>query len=525
MSKHLKPIEVISRYKDSGYDVRRYLESRAAIHPDSECITLEDQSLSWKELIEEVNKTSALLLEKGVAKGDRVAVMAENSPYYVVSYLALCNISAILVPINPNFKAEEAEYVLNHAEVSGIVHSKSALEVVKQSSKKIKPWLLEIETLPEAVKNLSSQTPSTTPSKDDICLIMYTSGTTGFPKGVMHSQENFILTSEAFVERIHLQPGERVLCILPLYHINALFYSLGGALACGGTLILCSKFSASNFWNYAKEKEATEVNIIASVGNILAKRSREEFNPGHKISKIYGAPISKDIDKVFREEFNVSTLIEGYGMTEIPGATVNPFFEPKIGSMGKPGRHPDHSKNFAELKIVGEDGHEVKTGEQGELYVKTPIVMKGYYKDEAKTKDSFDGEWFKTGDIVKKDDEDYYYFISRNKDIIRRRGENISATEIDNVILTHQSVKLAATIAVPSELGEDDILTAIVLKDGEKLEASEIAAWCKEHLSDHKTPRYIVFKDELPLTPTLRVAKFKLKADTNLIKEATDLSK
>src|SRR5262249_12607980 len=158
---------------------------------------------------------------------------------------------------------------------------------------------------------------------DDVGLILYTSGTTGLPKGVMHSQRNFVLAGEAFVERMYLQPDDRLLAVLPLFHINALFYSLGGAVAACASLVPVPKFSAAAFWRTAALTGATEVNIIAAVGTILTRRPRTEFVPGHRIVKVCGAPITKEIEETFREKFHIATMIEGYGMTEIPGACNN----------------------------------------------------------------------------------------------------------------------------------------------------------------------------------------------------------
>jgi crotonobetaine/carnitine-CoA ligase len=317
------------------------------------------------------------------------------------------------------------------------------------------------------------------------------------------------------------------MAVLPLFHINALFYSLCGAAACGGTLVLVPKFSASKFWQVAAESGATEFNFIAAISSILAQRPRSEFVP-HRIAKAYGAPIPAEIDRIFREEFGVPVMLEGYGMTEIPGACNNPFpgaglGEMRLGAMGKAARHPDPSMPFAELRVVDDDGRDLPAGETGELAVRTPIIMKGYYRDPEATKAAFIDGWFLTGDLVRRDADGYYWFVARKKDIIRRRGENISGAELDRVIGEHPAVAEAAAVAVPSPLGEDDILAAVVLRPGMQATAPQIADWCRTRLAAHKVPRYVLFLDELPHTPTHRVAKFKLKGDKTLVGRAVDL--
>jgi crotonobetaine/carnitine-CoA ligase len=342
----------------------------------------------------------------------------------------------------------------------------------------------------------------------------------------MHSQQNFVLAGEGFVERMHLQPEERILCILPMFHVNAIFYSLAGALAAGATIILLPRFSASAFWQTVADTGATEVNTIAAVSNILMRRSRSEYVPGHKLRKIYGGPFNEEVYRVFADEFGVPGLIEGYGMTEIPGALNNPFDgRRKIGSMGKPSRHPDRSLKFTEMKVVDDEGRELPDGEVGELVVRTPMVMKGYYRDPEQTKAAFRDGWFLTGDLGRRDAEGYFWFVARKKDIIRKRGENISGAELDRVVATHPDVLEAAAIPVPSELGEDDILVAVIPRPGTSPSAESIAQWCRERLAAIKVPRYIAIVDSLPHTPTHRVAKFRMRDDPTLKARAVDLGK
>jgi crotonobetaine/carnitine-CoA ligase len=193
--------------------------------------------------------------------------------------------------------------------------------------------------------------------------------------------------------------------------------------------------------------------------------------------------------------------------------------------MGKPSRHPDHSMVFAEMKVVDDDGGEVPDGQTGELVVRTPIVMQGYWREPEQTAAAFRDGWFRTGDLGRRDADGYFWFVARRRDIIRKRGENISGAELDRVIASHPDVMEAAAIAVPSELGEDDILAVVVLKPDASLAAQDVANWCRERLAPIKVPRYVLFADSLPHTPTHRVAKFKLREDASLKSRATDLER
>jgi crotonobetaine/carnitine-CoA ligase len=339
----------------------------------------------------------------------------------------------------------------------------------------------------------------------------------------MHSQRSFALVAEAFVERLHLQPDERMLCVLPLFHINALFYSLGGALAAGATLILEPRFSASRFWQIAAERKATEVNIIAAVGTILARRSSDEFRPDHAIRKVYGAPITPEIARVFQERFGIGKLVEGYGLTEAPGVCNHPYDQGRIGSMGKPARHPAWSGPFAEMRLVDEDGSDVETGKPGEILLRTPAMMKGYYRDEVQTGEAFRDGWLRSGDIARRDEDGFYTFIARKKDIIRRRGENVSAAEVERIIKSHPAIRDAAVIGVEAELGEEEIFAVVCPAEAGGLTEVDIVRWCQARLARFKVPRYVALVKSLPYTPSHRVAKHRLKADHELLARAVDL--
>ena len=245
--------------------------------------------------------------------------------------------------------------------------------------------------------------PSESAQPDDAVVVIYTSGTTGFPKGVVHTHRTYILAAEGFVSRMYLQPEERLLTVMPFFHINALFYSLGGAMACGGMLITVPRFSASRFWRLAAESGATEFNFLAAVGGILINRPRAEFDPDHRITKLYGGPISDRMAQVFGGEFHVPALIEGYGMSEIPGACCNPFLGPhKAGSIGLPAVHPVYPGAFSELRVIDDEGHDRPLGETGELVVRTPMMFKEYLDDPVQTAAAFRDGWCLTGDLVRR---------------------------------------------------------------------------------------------------------------------------
>jgi crotonobetaine/carnitine-CoA ligase len=540
----LTPFDVLKLYPAHDGTLAAALAARVRVAGEREFLLFQGRSYSYAQVQEETRRTAALLHVRGVAPGMRVSVMSLNHPSTVFTLLALAHLGAVMVPINPDYGVNEAGYVLEHAQVCGVIASPDALPTVRaalakmdtgQTTAKARPWLMlnapaatedarGLPVLGEEAQRITAAAPPPAADPQATCVFIYTSGTTGFPKGVMHAQKSLITAGEGFVERMYLQPDERLLCVLPMFHVNAIFYSFAGALAAGATLILEPRFSASKFWQVVKDTRATEVNTIAAAASILMRRSRGEFVPGHQLRKMYGAPFDEETYRIWQQEFGVATLIEGYGMSEVPGALSNPFPGPhKVRSMGRPSRHPDPAVSLAQLRIADDDGHFLPAGQTGELVVKTPIVMQGYFRDEAQTSAAFRDGWFLTGDLAYADEDGYFWFVARKKDIIRKRGENISGAELDRVVGNHPAVLEAAAIPVPADLGEDDILIAVVPRPGMQVSAREIEAWCRQHLAPIKAPRYVAVVESLPHTPTHRVAKFKMREDESLKARAVDL--
>jgi crotonobetaine/carnitine-CoA ligase len=527
------PLDVVNSYPPHDYTLSGAYASRRASCGDKPFLLFGQTSLSWDDFGFKVTRLAQAFHGRGVGKGDRVAIMARNHPAHVLTLFAVARLGAIMVPINPEFRVEEARYALTHAEVTGVIASSETLATVRSATKDggPAPWTILLDgsdddapSLESAMAEARSSEPPNVGAADDTCVIIYTSGTTGVPKGVMHSQRNYVTAGEAFVQRVHLQPSDRVMVVLPLFHMNALFYSIAGALAAGASAIIVPKFSASTFWQTAADNGATEVNLIEAMGSILQSRSDTGYRSDHQIRAAYG--VRENAAKTFREKFNIHDLFSGFGMSEIPGVTCNPFREPnKPGSMGVIGRHPDPTRLWASCRVLDDERRDVPDNMVGELAVKTPIVMQGYFRDPEQTAAAFHDGWFLTGDLVRRDADGFYFYVSRKKDIIRRRGENIAGAELDRVIGLHPGVLEVAAIAVPSELGEDEILAVAVRRPGADLAEADIAQWCRERLSAQKIPRFVCFVEELPHTPTHKVAKDVLRKDGSLLKRAVDLQR
>ena len=527
------PFDVLNNYPQHDGTLHGVFQSRCAVKGDAPFLVQGQTTLGWTQFAQRTERLAQAFAARGITHGSRVAIIARNDAAHVLTLFALARLGAIMVPSNPDFGDRELRYVLKHADVQGVIAEQGVLDTVRpiMQALDVVPWLLVTDAEPSdresfqgAIDAASHHPLASRGQASDTCIIIYTSGTTGFPKGVMHSQRNLVTAGEANVARLHLQPEDRILIILPFFHVNAIFYSLGGTLAAGACMILVKRFSASTFWQDAADQGATVVNVIDAIGTILCARDRSEYRSDHRLRIAYG--VRRAAAPTFRKDFRINQLYSGFGMSEIPGVTCNPYAgADKPGSMGKIGVHPDPARPWAQCRVVDDNGLDVDDDVPGELWVRHPIVMQGYFRDPEQTASSFEGDWFKTGDIVRRDMDGFFFHLSRKKDLIRRRGENISAVELETVICEHPGVVECAAIAVPSELGEDDILVAVVAKPGEAVTEAAIAQWCRERLAAIKVPRYVALLEELPHTPTHKIAKAALRANPEVLNKAVDFQR
>lgn len=525
MSELLTPRETLARYRPHDLTLTGLLESRCAAGADR--VFLCDGSRQWRygEFAADVAAAACLLSRHGVVPGDRVAVMAPTTAETVIALFAIARLGALLVPINPELRSEESRPIVQRSRPRVLIHAAALAVDAAAACAGPAPAPLRVAIgsgFGDFDRRLTLDASTPRPGPDDSCLVLFTSGTTGTPKGVMHAQRTFVVAGEGFVERQWIQPDDRMLCILPMFHVNALFYSLGGAMAAGATLILGGKFSASRFWSLVAESRATQVNMLGSIGKILSLRPREEYRPDHRLDRVYCVPMPGDVQRVFRDTFAVRWIAEGYGMSEVPGILAQPYGEPPmVGTMGRVCRHPD-GRALGEIRVVDEAGAVVASGQPGTLLVRTELAMQGYYEEPERTRASMQDGFFITGDRVREVAPGTYAFVARDKDMIRRRGENIAAVEIDQAALAHPDVGEAAAVGVPSDLGEDDILLAVVARTGQTLDAAALRRFLAGRLTAAKLPRYIAVVDAVPYGPTQRVLRFKIAADMALRAAAVD---
>lgn len=498
------------------------LEERAASSKDKTFLYFRDKQVSYKELNNTSNRVSNGFLELGINKGDHISVMLPNCPEYLYSWFGLAKIGVVHVPINNLYKGEFLRYVIDHSDSRAIIIHEQFLErlkLIENDLPKLEKVILvdgasssvsKFEVIPfEQLIKSSDTNPGIDVGQYSVDAIVYTSGTTGLPKGVMRTHGYSCHSAIAESKFRNLSDNDILYTCLPLFHQNAQLSTTLGSLAAGASMALGEKFSASNFWNEIRKYKATQFNLIGAMLSYLYKQPPREDDADQPARFVSGAPISKDLYQKFKDRFNVK-FMEGYGLTESGLIAVNLYHEPnpKLGSFGKA------TPSF-DVRIVDDEDNEVEPLTIGEIVSrpKLPnIMMAGYYKMPDKTLETLRNLWFHTGDYGMMDYDGYFYFVDRKKDYLRVGGENISSMQVEMTINSHPKVAESAALGIQLEAGaEDNMVLYVVLKKGEKLTPEQFIEWCQERLPKFAVPRFVEFLDELPKTPTEKVEKYKLK--------------
>ena len=509
----------------------QFLEQAVARDPGKTFIEIGGLSQTYQEFYDGVLKTAAMFHHLGIGKGDRVCLFLPNCIEYVYSWFGLSLIGAIAVPVNTAYKRDEMAYILNNAEVKGLVSDSSLFEVAgaaaglapsitvrllrdggesNSPSRTTQHWTDFGETLSEAVPLESL--PEISPL--DISMLVYTSGTTGNPKGVQVTHLMYVAAGQGFAHWTQAAPDDRFFTCLPYYHANIQYYSTMGALAAGATLVVVDRFSASRFWGQVREAKATVVNFIGMMMPVLSKNAPSPDDKDNTVRLFYGSPsFPPEFLSEFQERF-ATDIIVGFGMTETCYGTIERIGEDRrAGSSGVPRQHRENGFEN-QVRIADQvTGEPVGMDTVGEITINNPAIMPGYWRNDEQNKETLRDGWLFTGDLGWVDGDGFLYFVDRKKDIIRRRGENISSQEVENVVKRNPNVLDCAVLAVPSELGEDEVKAYVTPREGATLDPEELVYWCAENLAYFKVPRYWEIRDELPRTPSLRVRKDVLRQE------------
>jgi len=514
-------------------NLRWLVEMKANDFADKEFIVFEDRlgnvhRYTYREFDENVNKYANILHGLGIKKGDKVNVHLLNSPEYLFSWFAIAKLGAVMIPTNVLSGAFEMEYFLNFSDSVAIITEPNYMDMYKSildkcphiknillartsplyPNKKLYPTTIIIQDI---LKDTSPEVPPVTFDPEDDLMMLFTSGTTARPKAVQLTHANAVYAGIFGSQGYKVVPEDRHFMVLPLFHVNAQFISVMPTLTAGATLIMAEQFSASRYMEQARQHRATTASLVAATAKMILAQPKNELDGKNDFRLImYAIAIPDEQWVEFETRFNVK-LSDLWGLTEtLAETTMNPVdLEMKRNCIGL-------ARLGNEVKVVNEEGKEVPPGTIGELVVKgVPgrTIMKGYYKNPEATAETIQDGWLYTGDNAYMDEDGYFHFVDRKKDMIKRGGENVAAVEVEYVISLHPKVQEVAVIGVPDPIRDEAIMALVVLKEGEASDADEIIDFCKERLAKFKVPSFVEFKDSFPKTSIGKIQKNILRKE------------
>lgn len=493
--------------------IEQLIRQRVKQHPRETWLKYKDSEFTWEEVLANMNRAANGLLALGVRPGERVGIMMGNRPEFLWIHFAIGFIGAVSVPINTSQRGVTLHHVLADSDSTAVIFEES----LRQAVMAVKSTVPSLRATVVADGNAGNGVDCTLadllahPDRDpevDVgnlpggASMMYTSGTTGPPKGVVATGgDNSLLFT--ILNATGVKAGETMYTALPLFHGNALMITGFGSMILDARFALAERFSASRFFDDCRKYEAVEFNTLGGMIPILMKQPPRPDDRNHKVRVVFSAACPANVWREFEERFGVR-LIEGYGMVDSPGFLLNDVG--KVGSMGKP-------IGGIEYRVVDDNDNPLPPGKVGELVFRHPKgQMTHYHKLADATSQAYRGGWFHSGDLAKMDEEGFFYFAGRKKAAMRRLGENISAWEIETVVNQHPAVLESGAYGVPSELGEEEVKIAVVLRPGAQLRPEELIEFCRTRMAYYAVPRFIEFVDELPKTGTQRIQYATLKA-------------
>jgi crotonobetaine/carnitine-CoA ligase len=483
---------------------------RAAVDdvPDKVWLVADGVSLTYGSALAHVVRTASGLRAAGVGRGDRVLVTARNTPEYLLAWLALMEVGATQVPINPRSTPTELAGFVAQVAPAAVVTDGELADAV-DATRPAGP-VLDIDALAAEPDDGAGPAPV---APDDLAVFIPTSGTTGRSKLVMQTHLAYVMAAEGFPYWMQLDGDDRLMTSLPLFHINAPAYTTLGSVAARASMALLPGFSASGFLDAARRFEATEFNAIGAMLEILMRQPERSDDAETPLRRCYTGPSPERERQLEIERRFGLEIVCGYALSESPYGLIWRHGARPFGTLGSIRQHPTLGHvNDGRVMV---DGREAAVGEEGELELRNPVLMKGYYEMPEETAEVLVDGWLRTGDLVVDNGDETYTFVGRKKQVLRRRGENLSPAEVEAALERHQDVAEAAVIGVPSELSEDDIKAFVSASPGREIDVGALHAFAGEHLARFKVPRYFEVVADLPHTPTGRLAKHLLSVERN----------
>jgi long-chain acyl-CoA synthetase len=498
-------------------NIAHHVEQGHRLFPDKIALIFEDKSFTYKQLDELAGRVANGLRGLGIKKGDRVALFLPNIPEFVISYLGILKIGAVAVSVNVMLKTAEVSYILHDCAAKAIITTESQSEQVSEADLPELQHILIAEgeankgiPLAQLMANASPKALALEMDRHAPACILYTSGTTGFPKGATLSHGNVIANSYAANRCYRISDSDRLLLYLPLFHCFGQNAILNTALSACATIILHRRFDLEQVLQTVANHQVT---MFFGVPTVFIKMLNTDICDYKLESVRYyfsaAAPMPIEIAQKWYDKYGFF-IHEGYGLTETsPFATYNHDLKYRLGSIGAPIEN-------VEIKIVDGDGHQVQPGELGEIVIRGPNVMLGYWNRPFETAEVIKNGWFHTGDIGRMDEDGFFYIVDRLKDMINLSGFKVYPTEVENVIYQHPSVAEVAVYGAPDLVKGEIVKTNIVLKEGHVITEEQIIDFCYERMAAYKVPHVINFVDSLPKNPAGKVLKRVLRTESKL---------
>jgi long-chain acyl-CoA synthetase len=516
------------------YNLASLLENSADKYPEREAVVLGDTRLTYAQVNGAANMVANLLVSRGIQPGDKVALTCANLPYFTIVYYGILKAGATVVPLNVLLKAREVAYHLQDADAKAYFCFEGTAELpigqegyagFEQAGDCESFFMITVDPAaaspiegPETMGAALAQQPPTfetvATDEDDTAVILYTSGTTGQPKGAelrhRNMRDNALAGAELF--GASAETPDTYLCVLPLFHSFGQTVIQNGAFAFGGTVVMLPRFdAAAALAAMGKENVTFFAGVPTMYWGLLGALDEsvdvERLAGNLRVAAAGGSALPVEVHKDFQKRFGV-TILEGYGLSETsPVASFSPYGQPaRPGSIGTP-------MPGVEMKLLQPDSwDEVPDGpdEIGEIAIKGHNIMKGYYNRPEATEEVIRDGWFRSGDLGRRDEDGWYYIVDRSKDMIIRGGYNVYPREIEEVLLTHPDVSLAAVVGVPHESHGEEIKAYVILNPGATVTPDELVEWGKQEMASYKYPRLVSIVDSLPMTATGKILKREL---------------
>ena len=507
------------------------LEDSARRYPSREAVILGDTRLTYAQVNGAANQVANLLVERGIKPGDKVALSCPNLPYFPIVYYGILKAGAVVVPLNVLLKGREVAYHLADAEAVAYFCFQGTAELpigecgydgfeatdaceqffmITADPTAASP-IEGVETMGAALEGMAATFDSVVTAATDTAVILYTSGTTGQAKGAELSHSNIVMNALTCNRLFGSEPASDThLLTLPLFHSFGSVVQMNAGFSLAATLILLPRFDAQQAVDVMQSEDITFFAGVPTMwwgllGALTDDVDVDRIASNLRIGVSGGASLPVEIIKQVKERFHVQ-ILEGYGLSETsPVATFSdPDRDPRPGSIGVP-------VWGIQLKLIDDEWNEITdAGEVGEIAIKGHNIMKGYYNRPEATAEVLRDGWFRSGDLARRDDEGFYYIVDRSKDMIIRGGYNVYPREVEEVLMTHEAVSLAAVIGVPHESHGEEIKAVVIRAEGAEVTEDELVAWAKEQMASFKYPRIVEFVDNLPMTATGKILKREL---------------